>query len=127
MNKSYYATPRCPGTLKEGFESYNPSTLRGLFLGRSVFHVLPEPPLGIEWEKAQINGPHFGGQQWYRVQLIKNQLVPDLNGGWLLKTVSPGTSDVRFPMEQAGNEHLCLQLASQVFDIETIPNALIFS
>lgn len=126
MNRSYYAAPRCPGTLKDGFTSYNPSTLRSLFNGKSVFHVLPGPALGTEWDEAAVKDLHFGGQQWYRMQLRKNVPVPDPRGGWMLKTVFPGAGNVNFPLEQAANEHLCLQLASQVFDLETVPNALIF-
>lgn len=126
MNKSYYAAPRCPGTLKDGFSSYNPSTLRSLFNGKSVFHVLPEPALGIAWEKAVVNETHFGEQQWFRMHLKKNVLVPDPKGGWMLKTVFSGSGNVNFPLEQAANEHLCLQLAAQVFELETVPNALMF-
>lgn len=126
MNKSQFATPRCPGSLKDGFATYNSATLRGLFNGHRVFHVLPEAPQGIKWADAQIHSNHFGNQQWYRMQLEKNILKPKANGGWLLKTVSSGAGNVQFPYEQAANEHLCLQLAAQVYELECVPNALIF-
>ncbi len=126
MNKSNYAAPRCPGTLKDDFDTYNPSTIRSLFNGKRVFHVLPDPAIGIAWDNAAVNEPHFGGQQWFRMTLKKNVLHPDPKGGWMLKTVFSGEGNVNFPLEQAANEHLCLQLANQVFDLETVPNALIF-
>ncbi len=126
MNRSAFATPRCPGTLKEGFETYSSATLRNLFGGRQVFHVLPEKYSEEKWGVAQVPGFQHGGQSWFRMSQVKNRLQPDINGTLLLKTVFRAESDLRFAMEQPGNEHLCLQLASQVFQIDTIPNALVF-
>jgi serine/threonine-protein kinase HipA len=73
-----------------------------------------------------MEGTSFGNQQWYRVKQVKNRLHPDRNGTFILMTVLPGTSALRFHMEQPGNEHFCLQLASQVFELDTINNALVF-
>jgi len=126
MNKAAFAAPRCPGTLKEGLSTYCPATLRKLFSGKQVFHVLNESFSEKVWRPAQIQGAHFGGQQWFRMRQEKNQLVPDKSGVFILKTVFHGGSSMRFHMEQPGNEHLCLQLASQVFQMETFENALIF-
>jgi serine/threonine-protein kinase HipA len=126
MNKAAFAAPRCPGTLKEGYSTYCPATLRSLFNGKQVFHVLQESCSEKAWKAAQIPGEHFGGQQWFRMKQVKNQLFPDKGGMLLLKTVFPGGSSLRFHMEQSGNEHFCMQLASQVFHLETIDNALIF-
>ncbi len=126
MNRTAYSTPRCPGTLKKGFETYCPATLRNLFGGRQVFHVLPDFYREETWEPAIIPGPHHGGQSWYGINQLKNRLHTDIGGRLMLKTVFPGTGNLRFSIEQPANEHLCLQLASQVFDIDTIPNALVF-
>ena len=126
MNKSGYETPRCPGSLKEAFTTYNPGTLRWLFSGRKVFHVLEGSPWGNMWEQSQIHGNHFGGQSWYRMVLNRNKPEPHPLGNYILKTVNEVNPTLKFPNEQAGNEHFCLQLARQVFEIDVIPNAMIF-
>ena len=126
MNRAGLWAPRCPGTLKDGFDTYCPATLRKLFGGKKVFHVLEASFSEKEWSAAKIPGDHFGSQQWFRIKQVKNQLLPDRKGTLILKTVFPNTSALRFHMEQPGNEHFCLQLATQVFQLETINNALIF-
>ncbi len=126
MRSEAYNAPRCPGTLKEGFTSYSPATLRKLYNGKQVFHVLDNAHSKKDWEGAEIRGDHYGNQQWFGMSQIKNRLFPDDAGSFLIKTVQPGPGLLRFPMEQMGNEHFCLQLASQVFKLETTVNALIF-
>lgn len=126
MNKSAYAAPRCPGTLKEGYNTYSPAFLKRMFEGRKIFHVLPANFDPEEWQLAEIHGQHFGEQKWYRMGLNKNELVPDEHGSYILKTTFPGSSTLRFQMEQAGNEHLCMQLAKQVFQLPVIENGIIF-
>ncbi|MBK7389882.1 MAG: hypothetical protein IPI23_12690 [Bacteroidetes bacterium] len=76
--------------------------------------------------KARIEGEQFGGQQWYRVALHKNKPEPHPAGNYILKIVPDDSDSVKFPFEQAGNEHFCLQLAKQVYGIDTVPNAMIF-
>jgi len=126
MNKSAFAAPRCPGTLKEGFSTYCPAIIRSLFEGKQVFHVLKSPFSENVWSQARISHDIYSGQQEFGLRLEKNQLVPDINGLFLLKTAFAGGSTLRFHMEQPGNEHFCLQLAQQAYGIETVANALIF-
>ncbi|MBK7388973.1 MAG: HipA domain-containing protein [Bacteroidetes bacterium] len=126
MNRTLYNTPRCPGSLKDGFNSYNPGTLRTLFDSRKVFHIIEGSPDTASWQKARIEGEQFGGQQWYRVALHKNKPEPHPAGNYILKIVPDDSDSVKFPFEQAGNEHFCLQLAKQVYGIDTVPNAMIF-
>jgi len=126
MKREDFAAPRCPGTLKHGFTTYCPAVLRNMFEGRQVFHVLPDQPYGPGWEQAQTSLTFYGGQKGFFMKQVKNKLIPDKNGNFLLKTVFPGSSELRFPMEQTGNEHLCGLLANEVFEIETLPAVLIF-
>lgn len=102
MNRTLYNTPRCPGSLKDGFNSYNPGTLRTLFDSRKVFHVIEGNSDTVSWQKARIDGEQFGGQQWYRVALNKNKPEPHPAGNYILKLVPDETDGVKFPFEQAG-------------------------
>src|SRR4030095_10427158 len=115
MNRTEFAAPRCPGSLKEGFSSYCPAVLRSVFQSKQVFHVLGLPVSDPQWELARIPDNQVNGQHRYRMKLVKNQLIPHPKGDYLLKTVFPGKSDLRFPLEQTANEHLYFQLANQVF------------
>jgi serine/threonine-protein kinase HipA len=122
------ATPRCPGTLKEGFSTYSPSILRNLLKGRKVNHVLPYTAADLQqdpWISCQIKGEHPGGQLWFRISLVKNKLKPDPNGDYIFKTAGPSSS-FRFHLEQAGNEHLTLRIVDQVFKLNAVQSAMIF-
>ena len=126
MKRADFGAPRCPGTLKDGFSTYCPAVLRNVFNRKQVFHVLSEMPIGPSWEKARIMNALYDGQIGYRLRQEGNILVPDKTGEFLIKTVAPGNSTIRFQMEQPANEHICLQIASQVFELETLPNTMIF-
>lgn len=126
MKSEAYNSPRCPGTLKEGFTSYCPATRRKLFQGKQVFHVLDNSIPEKDWQNSMISGHHYGNQRWYNMSLVRNKMVPGIVPDYLLKTVYPGEASLRFHMEQMGNEHFCLQLASQIFGLETIENSLMF-
>ncbi len=123
MNRSDFAAPRCPGSLKEGFDTYCPAIRKSVFQGKQVFHVLDVDESAVEWNNIRVQA---GTQSWYRLRLDKNKLTPDPHGFYLLKTNGPGETDLRYPMDQAGNEHLCLAIAEQLFGFEIVSNALIF-
>lgn len=122
----------CPGTLVSGYGTYSITCLKRLFNGRKVNHILPyESPasnkatddLFIENRKRiSISGV----QEKFSVLLDKNKLRltnEREHGLYILKPI-PGVGKKLNQMP--ANEHLTMQIARQVFDIETAENALIF-
>lgn len=122
----------CPGTLKEGHSSYSNLALKRVFKGKKVSPILPyESPssnamaneLFLENTKRMSIS---GVQEKFSVLLEKNKLrlVNDKEQGtYILKPIPHvGTRADQMP----ANEHLTMQIARQVFGIETAENALIF-
>jgi serine/threonine-protein kinase HipA len=123
---------RCPSTLKPGFTTYSPAALRALFARHKVNHVLPfMPPQKDEavrdlFMENRKRLSISGVQTKLSLRLEKNKLrlcEAGEHGQYILK---PIPDDVRNPEHVPANEHLTMQLAEQVFDIPTAPNALIF-
>lgn len=123
---------RCPSTLKTVFTTYSPSALKKVFFGKKVSHVLPFlPPEKDEQVKelflenrARIS--ISGVQKKLSLFLTKNKLTlttPTQHGLYILK---PIPDDLKYSEQVPANEHLTMQLAEQVFGIQTAPNALIF-
>ena len=123
---------RCPGTLAEGFNTYSPGCLRNLFNGKKVNHVLPfEPPQQSEEVAEQFmeNRKHIsisGVQEKLSFLLEKNKLRltnKGEQGNYILKPI-PG--DLKKVDQVPANEHLTMQIARQVYGINTAENAMIF-
>ena len=122
----------CPGTLSEGYSTYSRTCLKRVFDGRKVSHVLPyEAPNSNRqtdklFEENQRRISISGVQEKFSVLLEKNKLR-------LIKEGEQGTHILK-PIPHAGkkrhqmpaNEHLTMQIARQVYNIETAENALIF-
>lgn len=119
---------KCPGCYKEGRESYCTRCRKRLFDGRRIAHVLP-------FDRPQDNNLFMyqeqtrklsisGVQLKYSLQIEKGKLtLAHTNGGFILKPVPVGQFS---QLEQAPeNEHLTMQIASQLFKIPTAENALI--
>jgi serine/threonine-protein kinase HipA len=122
----------CPGTLAAGFETYSRTCLNRVFNGKKVQHVLPydSPASNQEMDKLfDENRKRIsisGVQEKFSVVLDKNKLRL-INEGerstYILKPIPDyGTRANQMP----ANEHLTMQIARQVFGIETAENALIF-
>ncbi len=122
----------CPGTLSEGFSTYSPTCLKRVFQGRKVHHVLPynAPSVGdvdaglfIENRKRlSISGV----QEKVSLLMEKNKLRltrHNEQGSYILK---PIPRDLKHVDQVPANEHLTMQIARQVYGIETAENALIF-
>lgn len=116
----------CPSCLKEGYESFCKSCLRKLFNGRNVSHVLSitQP----EYNEVRLNrGEQLsisGIQIKHSMKLEGKTLVLTERGGeYILKPIPTGS----FQNLEAtpANEHLTMQIADQLFNIKTPPNALI--
>lgn len=122
----------CPGTLKEGFDSYSPATLRNVFNGKKVNHILPYPAPKRNEETNELfmenrNRISISGvQEKLSLILDKNKLrltVPGEQGTHILK---PIPIDLKQVDQVPANEHLTMQIAGQVYGIHTAANALIF-
>lgn len=122
----------CPGTLKEGFNTYSPAALRSVFDGKKVSHVLPYPAPKRDEEINELfmeNRKRIsisGVQEKLSLILDKNKLrltEPGEQGTHILK---PIPIDLKKVDQVPANEHLTMQIASQVYGISTAANALIF-
>ena len=123
---------RCPGTLVEGFKTYSPSCIRNVFNGKKVNHILPyeQPQLSEEVAELFIENRKrisiSGVQEKLSFVLEKNQLrltKVGEQGTYLLK---PIPRDLKKVDQVPANEHLTMQIARQVYGINTAENALIF-
>ncbi len=123
---------RCPGTLAEGFTTYSPSCLRNLWGGKKVNHVLSyeQPQLSEDVEELFIENRKrisiSGVQEKLSLVLDKNQLrltTVGEHGTYILK---PIPRDVKKVDQVPANEHLTMQIAKQVYGINTAENAMIF-
>lgn len=122
----------CPGTLSEGFKTYSRTALNRVFQGKKVHHVLPYDSPASNPETNELfdeNRNHMsisGVQEKFSVLLDKNKLRltnENEQGTYILKPI-PGA--VKKPDQMPANEHLTMQIARQVYGIETAENALIF-
>jgi serine/threonine-protein kinase HipA len=122
----------CPGTLAEGFDSYSQTALKRVFNGKKVSYVLPydspttNPETDELFQENRKNISISGVQEKFSVLLDKNKLrlvTGDEQGTHILK---PIPSFGKRANQMPANEHLTMQIARQVFGIETAENALIF-
>ena len=122
----------CPGTLAEGNETYSRTSLKRMFNGAKVRHILPyDAPaaggfLNTAFVRDHMRVSISGVQEKFSLILVKNKLrltTQGEQGTHLLKlTPSVGNNADQMP----ANEHLTMQIARQVYNIETAENALIF-
>lgn len=120
----------CPCTLQPGYTSYSPTAQKLLFGSRSknVPHILPEansakqPVLNNEIRK-QIS--FSGVQEKYSLKLERNKLLPTMdNGTHILKPVP--AERLERVRDLPANEHVSMQIASQVYGIHTAACGMIF-
>ncbi len=122
----------CPGTLASGYETYSKNCLKRVFHGKSVSHVLPydSPATNQEtdelFEENRKRMSISGVQEKFSVILDKNKLrliEEGEHGNYILKPIPAAGGR---PDQMPANEHLTMQIARQVYGIETAENALIF-
>lgn len=122
----------CPGTLSEGYETYSKTALKHVFDGKKVSHILPyDSPASNEqtdelFEENRKRMSISGVQEKFSVLLEKNKLRLVKEGEQGQYILKPIPSVGKNPNEMPANEHLTMQIAKQVFGIETAENALIF-
>lgn len=124
----------CPCTLAEGFQTYSPAALRQLFDGVEVSHVLPFNSPNSDTEDNREYTRHVGRISLSGVQpkaslvLLNGQLQQpsaDERGQYILKP-APTSYTLLERKYCPANEHLSMQLASQIYHIETAANAICF-
>ena len=122
----------CPGTLAKGHNTYSRTCLKRTFNGRKVSHLLQyeSPSTNTVTDDLFLENRMrisiSGVQEKFSVLLEKNKLRlihQGEYGTYILKPI-PG-SEINSDQMPA-NEHLTMQIARQIFDIETAENALIF-
>lgn len=122
----------CPGTLAEGFNTYSRTCLNRVFHGKAVNHFLPydspasNPETDEVFEQNRKRMSISGVQEKYAVLLEKNKLRLNIEGERGTYILKPIPSVGKKPDQMPANEHLTMQIARQVFGIETAENALIF-
>lgn len=122
----------CPGTLAEGHATYSRTAMKRVFDGKKVSHLLPyfapftdeetDEMFDSNRERLSISGV----QEKFSVLLEKNQLRlirEGERGSYILKPIPRAGKN---PDQMPANEHLTMQIARQVFGIETAENAMIF-
>ena len=122
----------CPGTLAEGFSTYSPSCLRKLFNGKKVSHVLSydQPQQNEEVSELFMENRKrisiSGVQEKLSFVLEKNILrltKEEEQGTYILK---PIPRDLKKIDQVPANEHLTMQIAKQVYGLNTAENAMVF-
>jgi len=122
----------CPGTLAEGYTTYSRACLLKVFRGKKVHHILPYDSPASNAETDELFDDNrkrisiSGVQGKFSVLLDKNKLRlvnEGEQGAYILK---PIPSAGKRPDCMPANEHLTMQIAKQVYGIETAENALIF-
>jgi serine/threonine-protein kinase HipA len=124
---------RCPSTLKLGFSTYSPAAQQTLFglRSRKVSHLLPFGPPGKtneltgEYNEKRKRISISGVQEKYSLLQQKNELkLTDSNGSHILKPIP--MERLEKVIDMPANEHVSMQMASQIFGIRTAACGMIF-
>ncbi len=122
----------CPSTLAKGFNTYSPIALKRLFDKQKISHILPYESIENNEEDAQLfmnnrKRISLSGVQSKYSMIIENGLLnlttEKEQGHYILK---PKPTGIKNPAECAANENLTMQIAEQVFNMETAANGLCF-
>lgn len=124
----------CPSTLATGYSTFSKKARKTLFAGKEVSHILdiPHPSEKIKLrEEVLRNVGHIsmsGVQPKFSLVLDGKKLRYSKEGeqGEYILKPSPTGYHIHNKEFCAANEHLTMQLASQVYGIETAPNAVCF-
>lgn len=124
----------CPSTLREGYNTYSPAARKALFDGHAVSHVFSEPSPDTETEQANEAVKSIGRVSLSGAQPKFSIVAEDdklrytragEQGTFILKPRPTGYQIINRDF-CAANEHVTMQIASQVYGIETAVNALCF-
>ncbi|MDO4185771.1 MAG: HipA domain-containing protein [Bacteroidales bacterium] len=125
----------CPSTLQEGFSSYSPAARKLLFDGKDVSPILDfDSPNNDNADNAaylkNVGRISLSGVQPKASLVLDNEghLVKPAEGerGTYILKPAPSSYALLDRKYCPANEHLTMQLASQVYHIETAANAICF-
>lgn len=125
-------TTYCPGTLAEGYDTYSRTALKRVFDGKNVSPVLPYSAPFSDEETDELFDENrerlsiSGVQEKFSVLLEKNKLRLIKEGEYGHYILKPIPRSGKNPDQMPANEHLTMQIARQVFGIDTAENAMIF-
>jgi hypothetical protein len=121
----------CPGTLAPGYDTYSPEALRRMFDGGKVSHLLDFPNdessrLLVDENVRRVSVSGVQEKMSAVVEEGKVRLVAEgLQGRYIIKP-APDDRRLKNRDQMPANEHLTMQIARQVYGMETAENALIF-
>ena len=127
-----YSIHCCPSLLKEDYNSYSPAALRQLFDGKKVtpyldFATEDEEDLAAISESMDVLSIS-GAQEKYAACIKTNKISLSTEGDLTTHIIKPAPlAKINLRKQIPANEHLTMQLAKQVYGIDTADNGLCFS
>ena len=124
----------CPSILQEGYDTYSPIARRTLFDGHAVSHIFSEasPDTGtVEANEAVKSVGRIslsGAQPKFSIVVDDDKLryIREGEQGTFILKPRPTAYQIINKDFCVANEHVTMQMASQVYGIETAANALCF-
>lgn len=124
----------CPSILQEGYDTYSPIARRTLFDGHAVSHIFSEasPDTGtVEANEAIKSVGRIslsGAQPKFSIVVDDDKLryIREGEQGTFILKPRPTAYQIINKDFCVANEHVTMQIASQVYGIETAANALCF-
>ena len=127
------AITHCPSCLDDGFSTYSPKAARRLFNGHRVSHLL-------DFEMDDLHSKLELVESMHRISVsgVQEKFPAIIEGGsiriareneqstYILKP-APWDETLRERKQIPANEHLTMQIASQVYGIPTAANGLCFT
>lgn len=123
----------CPSTLAEGYDTYSPKAVSTLFGGHRVSHILDfslDEARNAEALAAAMRRISVSGVQEKFPAVIENgkiRLAGDHERSMYILKPAPWDETLRDRKQIPVNEHLTMQIASQVYGIATAANGLCFT
>ena len=123
----------CPSTLAEGFHTYSPAAIKQLFDGQSVSHILNEDDAsvltgvkaGVVMRRISVSG----AQEKFPAVVDGGsiRIAGDEEQSTFILKPYPWDEQLLNRKQIPANEHLTMQIASQVYGILSAANGLCFS
>ena len=123
----------CPSCLDEGFPTYSPKAARILFDGHKVSPYLDFEFDGVRDKERMIDAMHrisvSGVQEKFPAVIEKGhiRIAGDGEQSTYILKPAPWDETLRERKQIPANEHLTMQIASQVYSIKTAANGLCFT
>lgn len=124
----------CPSILQEGYDTYSPIARRTLFDGHAVSHIFSEasPDTGTVGANEAVKSVGrislSGAQPKFSIVVDDDKLryIREGEQGTFILKPRPTAYQIINKDFCVANEHVTMQIASQVYGIETAANALCF-